>query len=375
MNVEGSLVHPDWPVRQVMEHINRSGQGIAVLVDHHRRLLATVTDGDIRRAILAGIDLDLPVSHLVEHRPPSRTPGPITAPPESHLVEHRPPSRTPGPITAPPETQPAELLRLMTQYSIGHLPIVDSENRVLDMVALGELVKEYELPLTAVVMAGGSGTRLRPLTDDLPKPMLPVGDRPLLELIIEQLYQAGIRRVNLTTHYKREVIADHFGDGRGFGVEIQYVEEDQPLGTAGALALLERPDKPLLVINGDIVTRVDFRTMLDFHREHGADMTVAVRPHEFQVPYGVVETDGVTVTNITEKPMVRHFINAGIYLLNPEVCSYIPSDEPFDMPELITKLVSEGLCVVSFPIHEYWLDIGQVEDYQRAKEDAEKGVR
>jgi len=347
------LVALDSSIREVMACINRNAKGIALVVDEERHLVGTVTDGDVRRAILAGIiDLDLPVQKLLERRSPTPYPQPITA-----LIG----------------TSDAENLCLMNEHAIRQVPLLDEHGRVVDMALLSDLVKEYELPLTAVVMAGGYGTRLRPLTEELPKPMLPVGDRPLLELIIDQLRQAGIRRVNLSTHYKGEIIAGHFGDGRDFGVEIRYVREDQPLGTAGALGLLDTSDEPLLVINGDILTRVDFRAMLDFHREQRADMTVAVRQHEFRVPYGVIETDGVTITGISEKPMVRHFINAGIYLLNPEVCRFIPNGQSYDMSDLISRLVAEGCCVISFPIREYWLDIGQVKDYQKALADIENG--
>jgi dTDP-glucose pyrophosphorylase len=332
--------------------IDRNAEGIALVVDEERRLIGTVTDGDIRRAILAGMDLDSPVQALLELRAPT-----------AH----------PSPLTAPVGTPDAELLRMMNEYTLRHIPLLDETGRVVDVALLSDLVKEYELPLTAVVMAGGYGTRLRPLTEEVPKPMLPVGGRPLLELIIEQLRQAGIRRVNLTTHYKGELIAQHFGDGRNFGLELHYVKEDQPLGTAGALGLLDSSDEPLLVINGDILTRVDFRAMLDFHREQEADMTVAVRQYEFRVPYGVIETDGIVITEISEKPVVRYFINAGIYLLNPGLCRFVPNGQPYDMPDLIKRLVAEGYRVVSFPIREYWLDIGCIEDYQKALADAENG--
>ena len=351
MNIEGALVSPDWSVHRVMDQINRNGQGIAVVVDESRRLLATVTDGDIRRAILGSIDLALPIRTLVEQRAPA---------PHGGL------------ITAPEGAEAAELLRLMTDLSIRHVPIVDAGRRVVDVVALTELIKDYELPITAIIMAGGPGPRLRPLTENLPKPMLPVAGRPLMEITIEQLRRAGIRRVNLSTHYKKDIIAEHFGDGREFGVDIQYVEEKHPLGTAGSLSLLEVSDEPLLVINGDILTSVDFRAMLDFHREQRAEMTVAVRRQEFRVPYGVVETDGVVIIGMTEKPVLRHFINAGIYLLNPEVRRYIPGDQAYDMSDLIGQLVSDGRRVVSFPVQEYWRDIGRHEDYQHAQADAER---
>ena len=222
-------------------------------------------------------------------------------------------------------------------------------------------------------MAGGYGSRLRPLTEDLPKPMLPVGNKPLLELIVEQLKQAGIRQVNVATHYKSEVIAEHFKNGEAFGVDIRYVKEDQPLGTAGALSLIEEVDEPLLVMNGDILTRVDFRALLSFHREHKADLTVCVRQYEFRVPYGVIDTDGVLVKGISEKPMVRQFINAGIYLLNPQVRRLIPNGRPYDIPDLIERLLKENGTVVCFPIREYWLDIGKVDQYDQAKADIAAG--
>jgi dTDP-glucose pyrophosphorylase len=333
-----------------MACIDRNAKGIALVVDNEGYLIATVTDGDIRRAVLAGIDLDQSIQELLKQR-------------ESK-------SRIQA-ITAPVETSDVELIRLMNEHSIRHIPLLDGSRRVVDVVLLSELIKEYDLPLSAVVMAGGYGTRLHPLTESVPKPMLPVGDRPLLELVIEQLRQAGIRRVNLTTHYKGDIISEHFGDGKDFGMEISYVKEDHPLGTAGALSLLDTSDVPLLVINGDILTQIDFRAMLNFHWEHEADMTVGVKQYEFRVPYGVIETDGVAVIGISEKPLVQHFINAGIYLINPEVCRYVPTGQPFDIPDLISQLVADGRLVISFPIVEYWLDIGSDVDYEEAQKAVE----
>jgi NDP-sugar pyrophosphorylase family protein len=291
--------------------------------------------------------------------------------PVKTLLDRRAPTAHPTPLTASVGTSRADLLSMMNEYTLRHIPVVDESGRVVDVVLLDDLVREEELPLRAVIMAGGYGTRLRPITEGLPKPMLPIGDRPLLELTLQQLRDAGIKRVNLATHYKRDIIANHFGDGHSFGVKIRYVEEDQPLGTAGALGLIETSEDPLLVINGDVVTRVDFHAMLDFHRHHRADMTVAVRQHEVQLPHGVVETDGLAITGISEKPILRHFMNAGIYLLNPEMCRFVPSGRRYDMTDLISRLIAEGCRVVSFPIREYWLDIGQVEDYQKALRDFE----
>lgn len=352
LNLAALRISPEHSILQAMASIDRNGEGITMVVDSENRLIGTVTDGDIRRAILSGMNLELPIKSLLKQRP--RT-------------------SNANPLTAPVGTSDADLLHMMNQSTLRQIPIVDEEGRLVDVALLKDLVKDYELPLAAVVMAGGYGARLRPLTEGLPKPMLPVGDRPLLEWTIKQLQRAGIRRVNLATHYKGDMIAQHFGDGRGFGLEIKYVHEDQPLGTAGALGLFQNSDEPLLVVNGDILTGIDFRAMLDFHREQQADMSVAVKRHEIHVPYGVIDTNGPEITAISEKPAVRVYINAGIYLLNPVVCRLIPSDRPYDMPDLIRQLVREGRRVVSFPVREYWLDIGKVEDYQKAQADAKKG--
>jgi len=350
--LERVTVSPESSVRQVMECIDQSAKGIALVLDDQRRLIGTVTDGDIRRAILAGMDLELSISELIRQRQPSFTSGAITA---------------------PLGTEDSVLLHLMTENGVRHVPLVDEAGCVVDISFLTELVKEYELPLRAIVMAGGYGSRLRPLTEELPKPMLPVGNKPLLELIVEQLKQAGIRQVNVATHYKGDVISEHFKNGEAFGVDIRYVKEDQPLGTAGALSLLEEVDEPLLVMNGDILTRVDFRALLHFHREHKADLTVCVRQYEFNVPYGVIDTDGVNVKGISEKPVVRQFINAGIYLLNAQVRRLIPNGQPYDIPDLIERLIKEERTVICFPIREYWLDIGKVDQYDQAKADMAAG--
>lgn len=354
MDVQRLLVLPEQTIRQVIGCIDRGGQGIALVVDNLQRLLGTVTDGDIRRAMLAGMDLELPVNIILTNRAKTAYPQPITA--ATNTLE-------------------AELLRLMNKHTIRHIPLLDECGAVVGIALLSELVKEYELPITALVMAGGMGTRLRPLTEDLPKPMLPVGDRPLLELILDQLRQTGIQQVNIATHYKPEKITDHFGDGRNFGIDIRYVAEEQPLGTAGALGLMQTPDQPVLMMNGDILTRVNFKQLYAFHREHQADLTVGVRLYQVQVPYGVVESDGVHVCHLVEKPLYNFFVNAGIYLLEPAVYDYIPYNRRrFDMPELIATLLADGRQVVSFPVREYWLDIGQHADYLQAQEDVRNGV-
>jgi dTDP-glucose pyrophosphorylase/CBS domain-containing protein len=340
------LISPDKTIRDAMDHINRNLRGIVLVVDEGRRLLGTLTDGNIRRAILAGVSLDVPLSHLLGTDP-----------------------SYPRPIVAQAGTDRVALLNFMRQHHVRQLPLLDQDERVVDLVSLEDLLPDAILSMTAVVMAGGFGTRLRPLTEDVPKPMLPVGGRPLMEHIIQGLREAGITQVNVATHYKPEVITDHFGDGRDFGVDIRYVTEDRPLGTAGALGLLKTPEQPLLVINGDILTRVDFKAMLTFHQEHEADLTIGVRQYDFKVPYGVVETDGVEVRQVTEKPVLNLFVNAGIYLLAPGAHRLIPNGQRLDMTELIDILLAKGRRVISFPICEYWLDIGRPDDYAQAQAD------
>jgi NDP-sugar pyrophosphorylase family protein len=236
-----------------------------------------------------------------------------------------------------------------------------------------DLVLDNSAQMSAVIMAGGFGTRLMPLTTDLPKPMLPVGDRPLLERTIERLRKAGIRRVNVTTHHLSEKITEHFRDGSDFGVELSYVTEEHPLGTAGGLSFINRSAEPILVLNGDILTSVNFRELLAFHRENHADLTVGVRLHELNIPYGVVECDGAHVKDLREKPTIRLLVNAGVYILEPVVSYFIPKGRRCDMTELIKNLLEAGRKVVSFPIMEYWLDIGLHTDYEKANEDARMG--
>ncbi len=317
-------------------------------MDEHRCLIATLTDGDLRRAVLNGWNLDLPVAALVER---------FRAQGKTH------------PISLPIDCPREAILRSMKSHSVRQIPLVDEQGQVCDLAVLDDLVGPPQPAVHAVVMAGGYGKRLMPLTADTPKPLLRIGDKPLIQRLVQQLKQAGISKVNISTHYKAEQISEHLGNGETFGVDLVYVSEQQPLGTAGGLSLVSGED-PLLVVNGDILTALDFRTLFNFHFEQGAEMTVAVREYGFEVPYGVVETNGVEVTGITEKPAVKFFVNAGIYLVSPSARQLIPPGQPFDMPQLIDLLVRNGRRVISFPVWEYWLDIGRPEDYERAQQEA-----
>ena len=261
----------------------------------------------------------------------------------------------------------------MLEHDINHLPVVDEAGVLIDFLLRKNLVVDVPGDLSAVVMAGGFGTRLMPLTETVPKPMLPVGERPMLERTIDQLREAGISEVHLTTHYLPDTIVGHFGDGEAFGVRISYATEDEPMGTAGGLRLIPRPTGPFLVINGDILTRVSYQKMLRFHRKHAATLTVGVRTYEVEVPFGVVECDDARVTDLTEKPRIRLLVNAGIYLLEPGAWDFIPGGQRFDMTDLIRRLLDEGQVVVGYPIIEYWQDVGRHEDYNRAQEDVRDG--
>lgn len=339
-------------IRSVLVNIDQSGCGLALVVDSNHRLIGTVTDGDVRRAMLAAIDLEAPVSVLLALK-----------------ID----SQYPEPVTAKVGTGRDELLAMMQRYVLRQIPILDEDRIVVDLVLLNDLMAIDELPLQAVIMAGGLGTRLRPLTKNLPKPMLPVGGKPLMERVIGQLREAGIRHINVTTHYMPEKIIEYFGDGRKFGVDLNYLHEEHPLGTGGALSLMPLPQEPVLVINGDILTQVNFRAMYSFHREHKADLTLAVRPYEIQVPYGVIECDGPRVRRLQEKPQIEFMVNAGIYLLEPTVYQFIQPNTSFNMTDLIQRLLDASRMVVSFPVHEYWLDIGQHAEYIQAQGDVKNG--
>src|ERR1700723_1775090 len=343
--LENVVISPTASIAEAIAALDKAGTGALVLCTNDRILCGLLTDGDIRRAVLQGKAMDSPCIAVASQKP----------------------------VAAPRSTIAVEALYLMNQHDISHLPVVDEENRVVDFVLRKDLVSDLRLDLSAVIMAGGYGKRLLPLTESVPKPMLPVGDRPLLELTIQQLRRSGIRDVNVTTHYLSESIVNHFGDGEDFGVRLNYLQEDHPMGTAGGLKQMKKADGPFLVINGDILTEVPFQEMLAYHRKHGAMLTVGVRKYDMQVPFGVVKCEDVRITSIQEKPSLSFFINAGTYLLEPSACDYIPEGQPFDMTDLMQKLLEAGRPVIGFPIIEYWLDIGKQEDYEKAREEVSNG--
>jgi len=343
-DIKALCININSTIHDAIENLEVSQVGIVLVTEDSGKLVRTITDGDIRRAILEHIDFSESLDSL--------TPNEIYK----------------TPITALEGTDQESLLKLLRDNTIRHLPIIDSIGRVTGLVTVDDFALQPTNTVEAVIMAGGSGTRLKPLTDDIPKPMLPLGDKPLMEIIIQQLKEANIQKVNVTLNHKPDKIIDYFGNGKTFGVDIEYITEDKPLGTAGSLKLMPEPSETILVINGDILTQVDFGAMVEFHKSHQSELTVAVQEHIFQIPYGVIECDGVKIDRLREKPELDFFINAGIYLMEPSVLKIIPSNQRFDMTDVIHRLIREQRPVVAFPVREYWKDIGQHSDYEQAQE-------
>lgn len=338
---EKALVGPDDKIRDMIAAVGKSRQRIALVVDAERRLLGTVTDGDIRRSILDRIDADQPVRQIMYVNP----------------------------ITVSVDTPREERIRLMRGRNIEHLPIVDDAGRVIGLTRLGDLIASVPARKSnpVVVLAGGLGHRLRPLTDTTPKPLLGVGGRPILETIVRHLADHGYYRIYLSVNHLAESIRAHFGDGRAFGVEISYLEEPMRLGTAGPLGLIEKlPAEPMIVMNGDLLTNADLSAMLAFHEQNAAAITVATRDYEMQIPYGVLKFDNLEIVTVTEKPIHRFPISAGIYVVSSDVIALLPKNAYVDMPDFLKAAIDAGRRVVGFPIHEFWLDIGRIEDFTRA---------
>lgn len=311
-----------------------------VLVHEDGRLVGTVTDGDVRRGILGGIQLSSLVSEIMNRHP----------------------------VTVPASATVEEAIALMRTHSIHQLPIVDETGCVVGIRLLDNLLlKRDGEDNWVVLMAGGLGTRLRPLTDDCPKPLLKVGERPIMETILQSFIDQGYRKFFISVNYMAEMIEAYFGDGSRWGAEIVYLRETERMGTAGALSLLPaRPEQPFFVMNGDLLTKANFRQMLNFHREHSATATMSVREYSFTVPYGVVQTDDQYLVEIQEKPVHKFFVNAGIYILEPEALDHIQTSAPLDMPALFEMLMKQGRQASVFPLREYWIDIGQHPDLERA---------
>src|SRR5208283_268252 len=345
-------VKPATTVAETIERIDRLGLQVGLVVDTEHHLLGMVTDGDLRRAILRGCRLDAEIRKVMNA----------------------------APHTLPAGTNRAEVLAFMRRHKVHQVPLVDSDARLVGLELLSQLLGAVELPNRVLIMAGGRGSRLQPLTEECPKPLLPVGGKPILEHILEAFIEEGFRNFYFSVNYKAEMITEHFGTGEGWGVRIDYLRESSPLGTAGSLTLLpERPRHPLVVMNGDLLTKMSVTSMLDFHKRHGGLATMAVREYDLQIPYGVVtvengevlsfdETEGGRIVRIDEKPVQRFFVNAGIYVLSPESFDHLPTETPFDMPMLFDRLRAAG-PTMAFPLREYWVDVGRHDQLEMAEND------
>jgi len=334
------IIYPDSIIRTAINTINRGLAQVALVVNEQQCLVGTITDGDIRRALLRGKTMESTVESVM-HR-------------EFRWVNEG--------------AKEAEVLAMMRQNYLQQIPVLDKEGTVVRLFLLKELLEPQTLPNWVVLMAGGEGSRLRPLTERCPKPMLPINGKPLMEILLERCVEDGLRHFYFAVNYLKQQIIDHFGDGSRWGVNINYLEESQPLGTAGAIRLLpEATEHPLLVINGDILTQVPFQRLLLFHQENQATATICVREHKTVIPFGVVKAQGTRVVGFEEKPTLNHYVNAGVYVLNPEVFHHLPKEKAFDMPLLIERFHQKQLPVHVFPIHEYWLDVGLPETLEQAQ--------
>ena len=339
MDISKIFIAPNKSAMDAMQVLNKGGAQIALVVDDEQHLLGTLTDGDIRRGLLHGASLDSPVEKLMNRK---------------------------FRFLRKSDNQDV-VLEMMRREGLRQIPVLDEKGCVVHLLMLKELLDPPQLSNAVVIMAGGKGTRLRPFTEHCPKPMLPVGDSPMLEILLEQCAASGFRKFYFSVNYLKEQIIDYFEDGSRWGVSIQYLEEVEPLGTAGSLQLLPNTlSDPFLVLNGDVLTRLNPSHLMQFHEEHQAKATLCVREHELTVPFGVVQTKGVYLAGLEEKPTYRHQVNAGVYMIDPELLNLLTPHQFTDMPSFLLAAQEAGHRVAVCPIHEYWLDVGRPETLKEA---------
>jgi len=338
-NIENIIVNESTSVLEVLQIIDKSSKQIAIVVDGNKKLLGTISDGDIRRALLNNVSLNESVKNIYFKTP----------------------------TIASINNSKEEIINICKTKKLHQIPIIDDKGDLIGLEVLDELISKENKTNKVVLMVGGLGTRLRPLTENTPKPMLKVGNKPILQTIVEKFAEYGYVNIVMCVNYKSQIIEEYFGDGSNFGVNIEYILEEQRMGTAGALSLLsEKPMEPFFVMNGDLLTNVNFEYLHDFHISNNSMGTMCVRKYDFQVPYGVVNLENSKILSIEEKPTHKFFVSAGIYMLSPDVLKYIPKNEFYDMPTLFEKLISEKQNTISFPLREYWLDIGRIEEFEKA---------
>jgi dTDP-glucose pyrophosphorylase len=337
------------PLRDVIRAIQSSGPVACALVFKGETFTNLVTDGDVRRTLLEYESLDITAADIIATKIKGTRDRPIIANQSSSQEERR---------------------ALFHRHNLRQLLIVDDQGAPVQVITHEDVrisPREIKAEFSALIMAGGFGMRMRPLTDSVPKPMLPINGIPLMQLIVDKLSSAGVKKIYVSTHYLSEVIIKHFGNGANFGVDIEYLEEDTPLGTGGCLSLISDKSNDVLVINGDILTDLDLRMFYANHFRAQADLSIATSIFSLSVPYGVVEANGAEILGLREKPVSRYLINSGIYVVSSMVLQSLPDQQKYNITDLIENLIRGKRKVVQFPIFEKWIDIGQIEDYKNAQ--------
>ena len=344
-NYKNILLKPISTIKEALHIINNGAMQIALVVDENEKLLGTLTDGDIRRGLLDNLSLEDSIESII-----------FTTPTVCHIEDSK-----------------EKILEIAVAKKIYQIPIIDNDGKIVGIEEVDELLKQQTKTNKVVLMVGGLGTRLRPLTEHTPKPMLKVGSKPILETIILNFKRYGFINIVLCVSYKSEIIEEYFKDGEEFGVNIEYIHEDKRMGTAGALSLIrDSLTESFFVMNGDLLTNINFEHMMEYHLSNNSIATMGVREYDFQVPYGVVNVDGENILSIEEKPVHKFFVSGGVYTLDNKVLDFIPDNEFYDMPTLFEKVIEEKLKSISFPIHEYWLDIGRIEEFEKANDEYHK---
>ena len=330
-------------IKEALKVIDKGAIKVAVVLSDDGLLLGMLSDGDIRRALLKGMSLGDSIAGIINKHP----------------------------VVANINDTKERILELANEKKLHQIPII-SNGKLIGIQDIREFLAPKNKPNKVILMVGGLGTRLRPLTNDVPKPMLDVGNKPILHTIVENFAKYGYTDIIMCVNYKSEIIKEYFGNGDKFGVKIEYVLENQRMGTAGALSLLkEKPKDDFFVMNGDLLTNVNFEYLHEYHKDSNALASICIRKYEMQVPYGVVNVRANKVTSIEEKPTQSFFVSAGIYMFSPIVLDFIPKGVFYDMPTLFSELLKQGFAVYPFFIREYWLDIGKMDEYRRANDEYE----
>jgi dTDP-glucose pyrophosphorylase len=338
-NWKKAVISANATLRDAAKSLTESSLKIVLVIDDSGKLLGTISDGDIRRGLLRELMLDSVVNEVLRKNP----------------------------LVVPEGMSPILIRQLMTFNKIQQIPEVDSEGRILCLHTWDEFLITESISNKMVIMAGGKGTRLRPYTENCPKPMLLIGGKPMLQHIIERAREEGFSQFLLSVNYLAHIIEDYFGDGSSLNVNIEYIREESPLGTAGSLSMIGKQiDKPFVVTNGDVITDIRYSDLLEFHKRHESIATMAVRLHEWQHPFGVVQMNGLNIVGFEEKPVARSYINAGVYALSPAALQQLNQGEFCDMPMLFERLQARYHKTIAYPMHEPWLDVGRPDDLSEA---------